>query len=293
MNSVTVATYNVKNLFMKEDITPGSHTRPKDERSLAALAESIDRLDADVVTLQELSSKETLEGHLMSRRGLAEKYPHIAYVRGNDERGIQLGVISKHPFTNVVSHKDTKFPLVDGSGDGKFSRDLLRVDVNLDNDPEAELTVYNTHSKSRRPSDSGISSDDKRLSEGMAIRDIAENEMKDFPNRLFVVTGDMNDNTDDASVQAILNPKNGGEKWLDSLDHLPENERNTWPANPNGGGKFGPEQFDHIIYPTRFDDQLIESKPVRFEKSLDSDTNWVSSAASDHLPVIAKFEIRD
>ena len=80
--NVSVATYNVKNLFMKEDIEAGSRTRPKSERSLAALAESIDRLDADVVSLQELSSKETLENHLLSRRGLAERYPHIAYVRG-------------------------------------------------------------------------------------------------------------------------------------------------------------------------------------------------------------------
>ncbi len=291
--NVSVATYNVKNLFMKEDIEAGSRTRPKSERSLAALAESIDRLDADVVSLQELSSKETLENHLLSRRGLAERYPHIAYVRGNDPRGIQVGIISKFPFTQVVTHKDTPVKWTDGSGQGKFSRDFLRVDVNLDKDPEAELTVYNTHSKSRRAAEPGQTpSEVRRISEATAMRDIAEKEMKPFPNRLFVLTGDFNDNTDDKSLQAILNPK-GKERWLDSIDHLPEDERNTWPANPNAGGKFGPEQFDHIIYPERFDDQLISSQPVRYEKSIDSDTNWVSSAASDHLPIIAKFEIRD
>jgi endonuclease/exonuclease/phosphatase family metal-dependent hydrolase len=291
--NVTVASYNAHNLFMKEDITPGSRTRPKSERSLAALAESIDRLDADVVSLQELSSKETLETHLLGRRGLAEKYPYVAYVRGNDQRGIQVGIISKFPFAEVVTHKDTSFPLADGSGTSKFSRDFLRVDVNLDQDPEAELTVYNTHSKSRRPTDSGASSDTRRLSEAMAMRDIAEKEMKPFPNRLFVLTGDLNDNTDDASVKAILTPSNGGEPWLDSLDHLPTEERNTWPSNPKQQGKFGPEQFDHVIYPERFDSQLIESMPVRYEQSIDSDTMWVSSTASDHLPVIARFEIRD
>ena len=290
--NVTVSNYNVKNLFMKEDITPGSRTRPKSERSLAALAESIDRMDADVVSLQELSSRETLENHVLNRRGLAEKYPYIAYVRGNDERGIQIGIISKFPFTNVVTHKDSPVPFVDGSGTGKFSRDLLRVDLNLDQDPEPELTVYTTHSKSRHPSSSGVSSDTRRISEATAIRNIAEKEMSAFPNRLYVITGDLNDNTDDKSVQALLNPA-GKEPWLDSLDHLPENERNTWPANPNAGGNFGPEQFDHIIYPQHFDGQLLESKPVRFGQSLDSDTRWVSSAASDHLPVIAKFEVRD
>ena len=278
---------------MREDIDSGSRTRPKSERSLAALAESLDRMDADVVTLQELSSRETLENHLLSRRDLAEKYPHIAYVRGNDERGIQIGVISKYPLTEVVTHKDTTFPFLDGSGDGKFSRDFLRVDVNLDEDPEAELTVYNTHSKSRRPADPGeVNADVRRASEAAAMREIAEREMSSYPSRLFVLTGDFNDNTDDESLQHILNPEEG-EAWLDSLDHLPADERNTWPANPTRRGRFDPEQFDHIIYPERFDDQLVSSSPIRYEQSLDSDTRWVSSAASDHLPVVAEFEIRD
>lgn len=294
MSTVRVATYNVKNLFMREDIDSGSRTRPKSERSLAALAESIDRMDADVVSLQELSSQETLENHLLSRRDLAEKYPHVAYVRGNDERGIQVGIISKYPFNEIVTHKDTEFPYVDGSGEGKFSRDFLRVDINLDDDPETELTVYNTHSKSRRPADPGqVDSDVRRISEATAMREIAEQEMASYPSRLFVVTGDLNDNTDDASVQALLNGEAGDEQWLDSLDHLESDQRNTWPSNPTRRGPFGPEQFDHIIYPERFDDQLVSSQPIRFEQSIDSDTRWVSSAASDHLPVVAEFEIRE
>lgn len=289
---VTVGTYNVKNLFMQEDITPGSRTRPKSERSLAALAESIDRLDADVLSLQELSSKETLENHVLSRRGLAEKYPYVAYIKSHDPRGINVGIISKYPFTQVTSHQDEPVKYVDGSGEGRFSRDLLRVDLNLDKDPEAEMTVYTTHSKSRRPSDPGeTSSDIKRLSEATTARQIVEREMKEFPNRFFVVTGDLNDNTDDASVQALLNPKSG-EPWLDSLDHLSEKERNTWPANPNQTHGHDPEQFDHIIYAERFDSQLIDSKPMRFTQSIDSDTKWVSSTASDHLPVLAQFEVK-
>ena len=291
MKPITIATYNVKNLFMEQDITPGSRTRPKSQRSLDALAESIDRLDADVLSLQELSSLETLKEHLLSRRQLADKYPHVAYVRGNDERGIQLGILSKYPLNQVVTHKDSEFPLADGSGSARFSRDFLRVDVNTDEDPDTELTVYNTHSKSRRPAEAGqVDSDTKRLSEAKAMREIAEREMKPYPSRLFVLTGDYNDNTDDASVQAILNPTHG-EPWLDSLDHLPAESRNTWPANPNKAGAYSPEQFDHIVYPKRFDPQLVSSRPVRFGPSIDSDTRWISSAASDHLPVVAEFQL--
>lgn len=291
--NVRVATYNVKNLFMERDITPGSRTRPKSERSLAALAESVDRMNADVVTFQELSSKETLEKDLLSRRDLSEKYPYVAWTKGNDQRGIRVGIISKYPFTAQVNHADNEFPFVDGSGTGKFSRDLLRVDINTDSDPEADLTVYTTHLKSRRPADAGETpSDVRRLSEGKAVRDIVEKEMKEFPNRMFVVTGDMNDNTDDPPVQAILNgPKADSEKWIDSLDNLSDEARNTWPANPTDK-RFPPEQFDHIIFPSHFNNLVTRHEPVRYGQSLDSDTRWVSSAASDHLPIMVDIDVK-
>ena len=291
--NVSVATYNVKNLFMQRDITDGSRQRPKSERSLAALAESVDRLDADVIALQELSSKETLEADLLSRRDLAEKYPHVAYIKGNGDRGINVGVISKYPFNAVVSHKDEQFPYVDGTpGKTQFSRDLLRVDINTDSDPDTELSVYTTHSKSRRPADPGeISSDTQRIAEGTAIRNIVEREMKEFPERMFVVTGDFNDSHNEASVKAVLTPA-GKEEWVDSLEHLSEDDRKTWPANPSDT-RFDSVQFDHIIFPASKKDQLISSDKVRFEQSVDSDTKWVSSAASDHLPVVAHFNIKD
>ena len=293
--NVKVASYNVKNLFMKRDIHEGSRTRPKPEHSLAALAESIDRIDADVVSLQELSSQETLEKDLLSRRDLAEKYPHIAWTKGNDKRGIRVGIISKYPITKAVNHTDTPVPLVDGSGTVKFSRDLLRVDINVDSDPEADLTVYNSHFKSRRPASPGqINSDLRRLSEGTATRNIVEQEMKDFPNRMFVVTGDFNDNLDDAPVQAILNGSGeGAEQWVDSLDHLPASERNTWPVKPRRKSRFGPEQFDHIIYPERFDDQVTRHAPVVFDKSIDSRNKDVSHRASDHKPIMVDIEIKE
>lgn len=290
--NVRVASYNVKNLFMKRDIDSGSRTRPKSERSLAALAESIERMDADIISFQELSSQETLEKDLLSRRDLAEKYPHIAWTEGNDKRGIRVGIISKFPFTNEVSHADSEVPYVDGSGSGKFSRDLLRVDVNTDDDPEADLTVYTTHFKSRRPADPGqVNSDLRRLSEGTATRNIVESEMREFPNRMFVVTGDMNDGTMDPPVQAILNGSGpDAEQWVDSLDHLEPAAANTWPANPNHK-RFPPDQLDHIIYPEKFDDKVTRHAPVRYNQSIDSDTRWVSSAASDHLPIMVDIDV--
>ncbi len=290
--TVTVGSYNVKNLFAKEDIAPGNRTRPKPEFELDALSRVLKNADADVVALQELSSEKTLKS-FMKQYGLDEIYPNVAHINGNSDRGINVGLISKYPFETVITHKDQEFPLIDGSGNTKFSRDLLRVDINTDGKPGAELTVYNTHSKSRRPSEGpGPSSDTQRASEGRAMRQIVDQEMKPFPNRLFVMTGDWNDNTDDASVQEVLNPKSG-EKFLDSLAHLPADERNTWPANPNATHGHDPEQFDHIVYAESKADQMLSSAIHRYDATPDGKYKWLSSAASDHLMISAKFQIKE
>ena len=294
MNSITIGTYNVRNLFDPADVRPGTRTPVKSDRSKDALAETITRTDADVVTLQECSSKETLD-KFMQTRGLDKVYPHVAYVPGNDRRGINVAIISKYPFTEVTSHADVKFPMADGSGqDCMFSRDLLRADIDIDGKPGADFTVYTTHLKSRLPSAPGhVSADTKRLSEAKAVRDIVESEMSQVPGRMFVVTGDFNDGTHNASTQAILHPQNGGEDWVDSLEGKPNSERMTWPANPNASKGYAPEQFDHIIYPKSMADKAVKSEVHRYEQSLYNDTRWVSSAASDHLMITTEFNLSE
>lgn len=287
--TVTVGSYNVKNMFAKEDLVDGK-TRPKPESELEALSRVIKNVDADVVSLQELSSAKTLN-KFMTEHGLDKMYPYVAHIPGNSTRNINVGVISKYPFETVVTHKDNTFPFIDGSGDTKFSRDVLRVDVEIDGKPGADLTVYNTHAKSRLPAKPGeVDSDTQRISEAREMRRLVESEMKPYPNRLFVMTGDWNDNTDDKSVQEVLNPK-VGEKYLDSLDHLADNERNTWPANPTQTHGHDPEQFDHIVYAESKDGQLVESHVHRFGATPDGKYKWLSSAASDHLMISAKFKL--
>ncbi len=291
INSVTIGTYNVKNLYDKCDVG-NTRTPVKSERSKDALAENIRRTNADVVTLQECSSEKTLH-NFMESRGLSKMYPHVAYVKGNDQRGINVAIISKYPFTQVTSHASEKFPLADGSGETRFSRDLLRADIDFDGNNVADFTVYTTHLKSRRPSSGPISADTKRLSEGQAVRNIVEREMSQVPGRMFVVTGDFNDGTENASVQAVLHPKNGGEEWVDSLADRPHNQRTTWPANPNASKGFAPEQFDHMIYPKSQAGNVVKSEIHRYGQSDTNDTRWVSSAASDHLMVTTEFKLSD
>jgi endonuclease/exonuclease/phosphatase family metal-dependent hydrolase len=290
--NVRVGSYNVKNLFAKEDIVPGSKTRPKPQSEMKALAQVIEKIDCDVLMLQECSSEKTLKA-FVAAQGLDELYPHVALIPGNSERGINVAVLSKFPM-ETFSNKDHVVSLEEGYGDSKFSRDLLRADIDVDGKPGADLTVYTTHSKSRRPAPDGETpSDVQRLGEAKAIREIVTSDMQKTPSRMWLVTGDMNDNTDDASVQAMLNPSDGGEKWQDSLAHLPANQRNTWPANPNLSHGFDPEQFDHILYAESKAGQVTEKNIHRLPRQPEgSEFTWLNSAASDHIPVSVNVELK-
>ncbi len=97
-------------------------------------------------------------------------------------------------------------------------------------------------------------------------RKIVEKEMKPYPSRLFVVTGDLNDGTESASVQAMLHPKGGGEAWSDSLQGVPKGQRNTWPADSTDT-RYPPRQFDHIIYSSSRDGEMKGSMVNRFDVS--------------------------
>ncbi|MBQ7529013.1 endonuclease/exonuclease/phosphatase family protein [bacterium] len=274
--TLIVGTYNVQNMFTRADIRHGMKIPVKSRTSLNALAENIRQADADIVALQECTSRQTLSDFL-ENHNLSENYPHIAHVSGNDFRGVNVAVISKYPFTEVTSHKDVRFPLVDGSGEGKFSRDFLRVDVDINGNNEADFTLYTAHSRSRLPVGS-VKAEVKRISEAKAMREIAESEMKRYPQRLFVITGDLNDGSQDTSLQTLLKPSSEQEEWVDSLADKPREEQITWPSYRSKYNDYPAEQLDHIIFPKSAQKQLANSK-----------VNCYNNNASDHFLLTSEF----
>jgi len=284
---VVVGTYNVKNWFAPEDSSVELGKRPKPPRELDSLAQNIARSGADVVTLQEVGTSEANVKNFFDTK-LPGKFPYLAYKETNDGRGIHVAVASRYPITNVVSHAAEHFPFGDGTGETHFSRDLLRADVDVKGIP---MTVYTTHAKSRRTyaandpaHPGGNDPSNQRIGEGNAIANIVAREMKEFPGRLYVVTGDMNDGTMDKSVQAVINPK-VGEKRFDTLEGKSEDERRTWPADPKKANGHEPEQFDHILVPQGQKWRLVDSHVV--------DLPVVSKTASDHLEIVADFKLND
>jgi endonuclease/exonuclease/phosphatase family metal-dependent hydrolase len=282
---VTLGTYNVKNWFAPEDANPELGKRPKPEQELSALAKNIGASGADIVTLQEVGTSESNVKQFFDTK-LHGEFPYLAYKDTNDARGVHVVVASKYPITNVVSHTGETFPLGDGTGTTHFSRDLLRADIDVKGIP---MTVYTTHAKSRRtyaPNDpahpGGENPDNQRIGEGKAIASIVAREMKEYPNRLFVVTGDLNDGTEDKSVQAIMHPADGPQLF-DTLQGQPESARRTWPADLSKAHGHGSEQFDHVLVPEAQKDRVLGEKIINIPQ--------VSQVASDHLEIVTEFNL--
>lgn len=284
--TVTLGQYNVRNWFAKEDENPELGKREKPSWSLELLAQNMDRSGADVLTLQEVGTSLDNVKDFFNQAPLKGKFPYVAMENTNDTRGVHVVIASRYPITQVVSHAQETFPLADGTALTRFSRDLLRADIDVQGIP---FTVYTTHGKSRRvyakddpAHPGGDNPDNQRIGEGRAIGAIVAREMKPFPGRLYVVTGDLNDGTEDPSVQAILNHPEG-EKLFDTLSGLPEKERRTWPADPAKSHGHSPEQFDHILVPLSQKEKVLDSSII--------DIPRVSQKASDHLEVVATFQL--
>ncbi|MBI3929753.1 MAG: endonuclease/exonuclease/phosphatase family protein [Armatimonadetes bacterium] len=262
--TVTVGTYNVKNMFDHLDQNPREGNKAKPEKELEALARVIERSGADVVALQEVENREVLQ-HFVDEY-LAGEFTDVVLVEGNDGRGIDVALISKFPVTDAVSHKDNVFPLPDGSGTTQFRRDALRVDVDI---PGYPMSVYTVHLKSRL---GGPEATAQRQAEASELRRVVNQEMAPFPKHNFVVTGDFNDSPPTETLRRVLQGEAGDEPLVDVLEGKPWDERDTWPSRgPN-------RQFDFVIMPEHMGDNLVDSRVHQYPES---------KRASDHLMVTA------
>lgn len=217
------------------------------------LARNILRAQADVVCLQEVGPD---LDHFLGHH-LQGEFAYLARPTGNDPRDLNVAILSRHPLEKVQSHAQYTFDLLDGSKQGRFSRDLLRVDLSLDGCP---WSVYTTHLKSMR---GGPSSHRQRESEAEAIVQLLGQQVSEHP---WVLTGDLNDGNESATLQRLFASP------LQLCNSLEGAHRNlTFPCRKSR------HQFDYVLFPASMGARLISSKV------------WPESRASDHAMVSATF----
>jgi endonuclease/exonuclease/phosphatase family metal-dependent hydrolase len=269
---LAVLNWNTRNFFNDKDDTAGTaetvlsaaQYRQKREAVAAVLKE----LDPDTAVLQEVEHLSVLED--LNRNELAGAYPHLALVEGNDPRGIDVGVLSKIPFENVVSHVDDRFTKVGTQGPVYvFVRDCLEIHLRRGGRHVVLLAI---HFRSKSPPDDA----DKRLAEAQRSRAIADAIAADDPTAAIAVLGDFNDLPGSPPFLAVAGSGEGA--FDDVASTVPEADR--WTFDFNGQLELIDHQMANPILRAMLDPgsvQLLHSA--------------AAEAASDHAPILARYTI--
>lgn len=173
------------------------------ERAILNTARVIRDVDADILAIVEVESRPVLkkfnEEILPKAPVLGTSYPHLMVIDGNDDRGIDVGLMTKDDFEifGMYSHvhdlKDDGFPV--------YSRDCPEYEVLLPGGDR--IWVLPNHFKSKHGGNNA-SSRAKRLAQSQRTKEIYESLLDDgFEN--VVVLGDLNDTPNSDELMPLLN----------------------------------------------------------------------------------------
>jgi endonuclease/exonuclease/phosphatase family metal-dependent hydrolase len=271
----------------------GRLVRSKDSTATSEIARRITEvMNADVLAVQEVEHIEILKQ--FNREHLGNLYPHIALVEGNDQRLIDVGILSKLPIGTIVSHQTAVHP--DEPTRRVFSRDLLQVEI-LGNNGNKLFTIYNTHLKSHfvsaeeDPMQGAINANNRRKRQAETISRILTRMER--PNSRFILTGDMNDPPDSEFlvpmltvdnqplVNALENPTETRPAKAETSGQGPGPKSKAWTHRFNPPGPELPryELFDHVwVSPSlagRFLNPTIDRRTKHGGDGSDHDPAWI------------------
>jgi endonuclease/exonuclease/phosphatase family metal-dependent hydrolase len=213
------------------------------------LAERIKAIDVDVLALQEVENIEALE-EFVEEQALRD-YRHRVLVEGNDERLIDVALLSKLPLGAVTSWRQRTYR--NRAGERPiFSRDLLEVEILDERRRRVLFTLLNNHLKSKlaRSEDEVREGNLRRQRQVETIAAIAEERR--LGHRL-VVLGDMNDTPvsrplrglrDLGLVDALTDPDESGGPYPPDDPTPPQTK--AWTHRFRAEGRTDYELFDQI-----------------------------------------------
>lgn len=173
-------------------------SEPVDEVATLNTARVIHELDADVQGIVEAESRHALRdfSRVMLRRVGGQPYEHSMLIQGNDNRGINVGLMTKAGFT----FETMRTHIFDMAKPNRpvFSRDcpeyLIRTPAG------AEVLVLVNHFKSKMGGGNA-----KRLEQATRVKEIVAERLAQHAN--LVVLGDLNDTPNSASLAPLLSTK--------------------------------------------------------------------------------------
>jgi endonuclease/exonuclease/phosphatase family metal-dependent hydrolase len=270
----------------------GKLVKGKDPEKTQTVASRIKSMNVDVLALQEVEDIDTLKQ--FNKDFLNDLYPFQVLVEGNDDRLIDVALLSKLPVGPVTSWRHAIHP-VDTSRP-VFSRDLLEVEIWNQSRTKKLLTVFNNPLKSQLvdfrtdPNEGKKENDKKRTRQAEIIAEIVNNRMCDgIP---YAILGDMNDTVDSPCLDPIANNVSLG------LVNALANPKETHPPkkdNPPPNTKSWTHRFKESGKPARYElyDQIWISPRLQSKLKgawIDRRTN-LTGDGSDHDPAWIVLDI--
>lgn len=184
---------------------------PIDEHAMRNTARVLDELDADVVGVVEAESRPVLAAfndEIVKAIG-GEPFHHVMVIDGNDERGIDVGLMTRKdfPIGLMRSHVDDRL----AGGERIFSRDCPEFEVTTTRG--ARLLVLVNHLKSKGYG-SAASSAARRRAQAERVKAIYEGLTASGAEHVAIV-GDLNDTPDSKPLEPLIS----GTDLKDAFEH--------------------------------------------------------------------------
>jgi endonuclease/exonuclease/phosphatase family metal-dependent hydrolase len=255
----------------------------KSAEARATLARRISEMDVDVLAVQEIEDVKTLEQFARSEAMAGQGYRNVVLVEGNDQRLIDVGLLSRLPLGAVTSWRHRTYE--NKGGLPIFSRDLLQVDVFDRKRTRILFTVFVNHLKSQL-----ARNDAERKRGNLRRRRQAETIRAILAQRSpgpVVVLGDMNDAPNSSRlaplpgaglVDALTQPTERGGPYPASDPDGPTTT--AWTHRYKAGGPARYELFDQIWLSPDLaasqTDAFILRRTSRAGDATDHDPAWVA-----------------
>lgn len=264
-----LVSYNLEALG--RDLGKSPEAEKAREEKLQNLGKTIGDLNGDVVLLQEVSSQEDLNSFTQNNipKGL---YQFQQFFQTNDSQNRQLGILSKYPITDTVSHRDAQFPVEGREDPGKFLRDAPMAEINVGGYP---IAFYDVHLKAdpyfrredAKSADKLAKADNMRTAEAQEIRKIIQEETKSMPSKLYVLAGDCNTNPDTRAIKTFT--QEGPGQLVDPMAATKEVSHEA--AN---------KKFDYIFVSPELSKAVVPDS-----------AKIVRSPGSDHFPITLTIDM--
>lgn len=257
-------------------------TEAVDETSTKNTARVIKEIDADILGLVEAETRHSLRdfSRVMLRQVGGQPYEHSMLIEGNDDRGINVGLMTRDGFDVDPVHTHI-FDLVK-ENQPIFSRDCPEYLVRTKTGTEVLVLV--NHFKSKRGGGHA-----RRLLQATRVKEIVNQRLPEHPN--LVVLGDFNDTPDSANLAPLLT----GTPLKDVSTHASFDD-GGFPGT--FGGQGASNRIDYILLSPSLLDNVTGSGI--FRRGVFSATNrWPmfetvtskSEQASDHAAIWADIDL--